>query len=95
MTDDDPVTLSQACQEVFHGCITPHTLRAEARRGNLRIFRIGKRDFVTLREVRELCAKSRPVYTGERAIERGSSETVPNISERVAMLQSELRQRSN
>lgn len=55
--DDDPVTLKEACEMAFRGTITVASLRAEAGRGNLDIFRIGRRDFTTLRAVREMQAK--------------------------------------
>lgn len=55
---DEPLTLDEACREVFRGKIKPATLRAEAARGRLEIERIGRRDFVTraaLKRMRELC----------------------------------------
>lgn len=61
MTDDDPITLAHACEVVFAGKVTPWTLRAEAGRGNLDIFMIGKRQFTTLRSVREMVEKCRVV----------------------------------
>jgi hypothetical protein len=39
---NDPITLADACNEIFRGKIKPGTLRAEAARGNLTIFRIGR-----------------------------------------------------
>lgn len=59
MTEDDPVTLAEACKEVFGGKVTASTLRAEAARGRLDVFRIGKRDFTTIRSVREMIEKCR------------------------------------
>jgi hypothetical protein len=55
--DDDPVTLQEACEIVFRGTISVASLRAEAGRGNLDIFRVGRRDFTTIRAVREMQAK--------------------------------------
>jgi hypothetical protein len=58
LDDDLPLTLRDACEMFFAGAVTPCTLRAEALRGNLRIFRIGRRDFTTmadLRAMREQC----------------------------------------
>mgnify|MGYP003349861379 CR=1 FL=1 len=40
MTDDDPVTLQEACDIVFRGKVGPTTLRSEAAKGRLRITRI-------------------------------------------------------
>ncbi|HWV19494.1 MAG TPA: hypothetical protein VN036_00525 [Devosia sp.] len=56
--EDEPMTLKEACQLIFRDSITPATLRAEADRGRLVIERIGRRDFVTrraIREMRKLC----------------------------------------
>ena len=56
--DDEPLTLAEACQLIFRKTISPATLRAEADRGRLVIERIGRRDFVTrraIREMRQLC----------------------------------------
>lgn len=55
--EDDPVTLQEACELVFRGTISVASLRAEAGRGNLDIMRIGRRDFTTIRAVREMQAK--------------------------------------
>ena len=49
--DDDPIPLSAACDSVFRGAVSPATLRAAARRGELVITRYGRRDFVTLADV--------------------------------------------
>lgn len=55
--EDDPVTLKEACELVFRGTISVASLRAEASRGNLDIFRVGRKDFTTIRAVREMQAK--------------------------------------
>lgn len=47
ISDDEPMTLAEACETIFRGHIKPATLRAEAARGRLVIERIGRRDFVT------------------------------------------------
>lgn len=52
--DDEPLTLSEACETLFRGRIKPATLRAEARRGRLVIERIGRTDFVTASGIREM-----------------------------------------
>lgn len=56
---DDPITLADACETIFGGKIRPATLRAEAGRGNLIVFRIGRRDFTTAHHVREMMLKCR------------------------------------
>lgn len=62
MTDDDPITLKDACEKFFAGAFTIATLRAEHRRGNLEVYRIGKRDFTTLRDLREMQRKCRVAH---------------------------------
>lgn len=54
MADDAPITLAEACELVFRGTMTPATLRAEAARGRLVIFKIGKRHYTTRAHVREM-----------------------------------------
>jgi hypothetical protein len=65
--DDNPITLAEACEKIFGGQIKPASLRAEAERGYLTIFRIGRRDFTTLAFVREMikmkCGTPRPPET--------------------------------
>jgi hypothetical protein len=93
--ENDPVTLKEACAIVFRGTITPSTLRAEAARGRLAIRRIGRQDFVTLRDVREMidrCPVEKPrqgCIATRRAV-NGSSETARSLSAR-ASIESSLR----
>lgn len=54
ISDDEPMTLAEACETLFRGHIKPATLRAEAARGRLVIERIGRRDFVTRRAIKEM-----------------------------------------
>jgi len=44
IADDEPITLAKACDLFPHVPLTVSTLRAEAARGRLDIFRLGKRD---------------------------------------------------
>lgn len=56
--DDDPITLAEASDIVLRGAITVATLRAEIKRGNLTVERIGKNLFTTpayIRKMREQC----------------------------------------
>jgi hypothetical protein len=69
--DDEPVTLSEACQLFFRGRLTPSALRREASRGNLDIMQIARKDFVTRRaieEMKQLCLRraSRPDSGSEK-----------------------------
>jgi integrase len=57
--DDDPITLAEACEIVFRNRIKVSTLRRETRRGNLVTIRVGRRDFTTLRDVREMIQRCR------------------------------------
>lgn len=57
---DDPIRLKDAIAIAFpHGGITVSGLRAEARRGRLKIERIAGKDFTTLRDVHEMRAACR------------------------------------
>lgn len=89
-TDDDPVTLKEACQIVFRDRISPATLRAEAAKGRLALRRIGRQDFVTLRDVRELveicrAEKPRPAYTSTKSATPMSSVMERDSSAQVAL----------
>lgn len=80
LAPDDPITLQEACELAFRGNITVATLRVEARRGNLEIFRVGRRDFTTLnaiRDMRKRCqgARKAPVSTSTHDVINGLSET--------------------
>jgi len=77
---DDPITLKDACDVVFRGAITPSTLMAEHRRGNLALEKIGRRFFVTradLKEMRNKCRVDHP----PRAPGSGFSLSVPTAME--------------
>jgi hypothetical protein len=54
IAEDDPITLREACQLFPQAHLTVSTLRAEHKRCRLMIFRMGKRDYTTLRSVREM-----------------------------------------
>ena len=77
MNDNDPIKLKDAAEE--YG-LTVSTLRAEAGRGRLAIYRIGKRDYTTradIREMVELCRveQKAPGFTVTRRAANTSSET--------------------
>jgi hypothetical protein len=97
--EDAPITLKEACQWVFRDAITPYTLRAEAGRGRIAISRIGKRDFTTLREARELFNRCHAAQQGHGSISiqdeiNGPSETV-SVSSAQDALQATLRELKN
>lgn len=57
--DTDLITLKRAVEEFFDNSLTVASLRAEQRRGNLAVYRIGKRDFTTIHDLREMQEKCR------------------------------------
>jgi hypothetical protein len=70
--DDMPITLAQAA-EIFG--IGVATLRAEANRGRLTVYRIGRQDRTTINDIRqmvELC-RVEPKAPAFTAIQRGAS----------------------
>jgi len=94
--EDDPITLQQACDIVFKGSITPWSLKAEAGRGKLTIFKVGRRHFTTIRAVREMCQKKQPrTSTSIRNERHGQSAMEADPSERVAVLRSAIRRKTN
>lgn len=75
--DDDTVTLKDAAQ---HFGFSVYTLRTEADRGRLAIYRIGKRYYTTPADVKEMVRQCRvdqkaPDFTSIRIANSGSSET--------------------
>lgn len=73
-SDDEPMTLAEACETVFRGHIKPATLRAEAARGRLVIERIGRRDFVTRRAIKEMREQCRMTSNNRNEIEPTDAE---------------------
>ena len=57
--DARPLTLQDACAQVFDNAIGPSSLMAEYRRGNLQLEKIGRRYFVTLAGINEMRVKCR------------------------------------
>jgi DNA-binding response OmpR family regulator len=99
MTDDRPITLAEAASEYR---MTVSTLRAEAGRGRLDIFRIGRRDYTTPQAMREMVERCRaasrrhgsgwtvPENSGLSEMARASSAQVA-LSQTVQALKSSLR----
>ena len=86
-----PLTLKEACA-VYGDTFTPATLRAEAERGRLEIFRLGKRNYTTLSSLREMviqCQEEgrRQGSTSMKREANGLSETDRRLSARVALQQ--------
>jgi hypothetical protein len=93
MTDDDPITLREACKLFPLAHLTVSTLRAEFRRDRLLIFPIGKRDYTTMREMREMVRRCQTEGNRRR---RRPSATVREVNgsstERLASAQAALNQ---
>lgn len=90
--EDDPITLQDACDIVFRGAITPWSLKAEAGRGKLKLFKVGRRQFTTLRAVRALCqGKPSPASISTLSAIPGRSAMGADPSERVAVLRSAIK----
>jgi hypothetical protein len=89
VADNRPLTLKEAGAR--YG-FTISTLRAEAGRGRLVVFRIGKRDYTTADDVQEMirrCREDDPrrASTSTGTVDNGLSETVRTESARAALSQ--------
>jgi hypothetical protein len=51
--DTAPITLQEACDEIFRGVLSVSTLRTAGARGELAVFKIGRRCFTTRAHVQE------------------------------------------
>ena len=90
--DDDPIPLREACALFPKAKLTLSTLRAEAERGRLDIFRLGKRDYTTPKSMREMVRKCREEdhrhgSTSTPIASNGSSATERATSARAALNQ--------
>lgn len=56
---DPPITLKDACRDVFKDAISVATLMAEHRRENLVIYKIGRQYFTTPADIRSMLKKCR------------------------------------
>jgi hypothetical protein len=72
IAEDDPITLAEACKLFPRAKFTPSTLRAERKRERLEIFGIGRRDYTTLRSMREM------VRLCQQADKRRKSTSIKN-----------------
>jgi hypothetical protein len=90
--DEDPITLDDAINMFPGARLTKSTLRAERDRGNLDIFRLGKRDYTTRKSMRDMvhqCRENarRRVSTSTQTGINGSSETAEALSAQAALNQ--------
>lgn len=95
ISDDEPMTLAEACETIFRGHIKPATLRAEAARGRLVIERIGRRDFVTLRAINAMREKCRLSTSDEFDPDRPDPQRVKAASAAAYASARDLRARSD
>ena len=89
LLDTDPITLSEA-SDLLRGIVTVAALRAEVKRGNLVVERIGKNLFTTPQAIREMRDKCRVKPSPRASIsgpttEPGSSATADTASELAAL----------
>jgi hypothetical protein len=76
--DDTPITLKEAC-ELYGNRFKVSTLRAEAGRGKLRLFRLGRRDYTSPAFLREWIKRCQD----DAAEQRGFTSTrQPRLSEK-------------
>jgi hypothetical protein len=92
MTDDDPITLREACKLFPLAHLTVSTLRAEFRRDRLLIFPIGKRDYTTMREMREMVRRCQTEGNRRRRSSSTLREFNGSSTERLASAQAALSQ---
>jgi hypothetical protein len=90
--EDDPIPLADACALYPQARLTVSTLRAEASRGRLDIFRLGKRDYTTPHAMREMIRKCQDAARHRASTSTGSeasglSETDRALSARAALNQ--------
>lgn len=94
---DDPITLKDAAS---HFGFSEWTLRTEADKGRLTIYRIGRKDYTTPNDIREmvhLCRveKKAPASTLIRSVSNGSSETDRASSAQAAANEAVMRLRNS
>jgi len=87
MTDDHPIVLRKAAE--MWG-LTVSTLKAEAARGRLDIFRLGKRDYTTVHAMQEMVRKCQDAArlrasTSTQHASNGLSETEQALSAQAAL----------
>ena len=86
-TDEDPIPLAEACRLFRLARLTVSTLRAEAARGRLIIFPIGKRHYTTLRSMREMVRRCRDEPRGHASISTRSESSGLSETDRISSAQ--------
>jgi hypothetical protein len=90
--EDEPITLAEACGLYPRAKLTVSTLRSEAARGRLEIFRLGRRDYTTPKAMHEMVRRCREEdhrrdCTSTRQDGNGSSGTGSASSAQAALNQ--------
>ena len=86
-TDEDPIPLAEACKLFPQARLTVSTLRAEAARGRLDIFRMGKRDYTTPAAMRAMVRRCRDEPRGNAAISTRSESSGLSETDRISSVQ--------
>ena len=79
-SDDQLLTLKEACDKVFGGAIKPASLRVEHQRGKLVVIRVGRTDFVTRGGIKDMIEKCQ-LDPSERARDFGFSQSAKTATE--------------
>lgn len=97
----DLITLEDACKFFLHGKVTVATLRAEHKAERLEIYRIGRRDWTTLSDLRDMQKKCRveaPVQSSgsiKRVIDGRSATAKASAAQTAVALRLEQRKKSS
>jgi hypothetical protein len=83
--DDVPITLKDACTDIFKGAISVATLKAEHQRGNLVIYKIGRAYFTTSAELKAMLEKCRIEVKSHRADGMSAQRETEQARARAAM----------
>jgi hypothetical protein len=70
---DEPITLADACRLFPYAKLTQSALRAERDRGRLPIFKLGRRDYVTVGDMYNLVRQNRDESRRRLPARRGTT----------------------
>jgi hypothetical protein len=90
-SDENPITLRDACEVYFRNRIKVASLRAEAARGRLDIFRIGRTDFTTIKDLREMERRCRAEKQVRASISTRDASSGLSETARISSAQDALR----
>ena|SRR5690242_5994427 len=92
LPDDEPITLKEACEMHYRNRIKVASLRAEAARGRLDIFRVGRTDFTTIKNIREMERRCRVEKQAHVSTSTGDGNNGLSETEHVSSAQAALKQ---